>query len=101
MTWFKNNGIKANADKYHLLVNSKEKVCTKIGPYNIESSEQQKLLGVLIGNKLIFDKHVNNFCAKNGMRYVECHNAFRNTNKKRLVMKAFVSSQFSYCPSIR
>ena len=42
--------MKANAKKCHLLVNSKEKVCTKIGPYNNESSEQQKLLGVLIDN---------------------------------------------------
>ena len=36
----------SKADKCHLLVNSK--VSTKIGPYNIESSEQQKLLGALI-----------------------------------------------------
>ena len=28
---FKNNGMIANADKCHLLVNSKEKGCTKIG----------------------------------------------------------------------
>ena len=26
LKWFKNNGMKANADKCHLLVNSKEKV---------------------------------------------------------------------------
>ena len=64
MTWFENNGMKANADKCHLLVNSKKKVFTKIGPYNIKSSEQQKLLGVLIENKLSFDKHLNNLCAK-------------------------------------
>ena len=64
MTRFKNNGMKANADKRHLLVNSKEKVCTKIGPYNTESSERLKLLGVLIGNKLTFDMHINNLCAK-------------------------------------
>ena len=50
LKWFKNNEMKANAKKCHLLVNSKEKVCTKIGPYNNESSEQQKLLGVLIDN---------------------------------------------------
>ena len=31
LTWFKNNGMKANADKCHLLVNSKRKVCAKIG----------------------------------------------------------------------
>ena len=52
LKWFKNNGMKANADKCYPLVNSKEKVYTKIGSYNIESSEQQKLLWVLIGNKL-------------------------------------------------
>ena len=46
LTWFKNNGMKVNADKCHLLVNSK--VSTKTGPYNIESSEQQKLLGAII-----------------------------------------------------
>ena len=47
-----------NANKCHLLVNSKEKVCTKIGPYNIEIGEQQKLLGVLIDNKLTFERHI-------------------------------------------
>ena len=33
LTWFKNNDeMRANADKCYLLVNSKEKVCAKIGP---------------------------------------------------------------------
>ena len=94
--------MKANADKCHLLVNSKEKVCTKIGPYNIESSEQQKLLGVLIDNKLTFDKHINNLCAKASQKLnMLCRvSSFMSTNKKRLVMKVFISSQFSYCPLI-
>ena len=64
LTLFKNNEMKANADKCHLLVNSEEKVCTKIGHYDIESSEQQKLLGVLIDNKLTFDKHIDNLCTR-------------------------------------
>ena len=42
----------------------KKKVCAKIGSCDIQSSEQQKLLGVLIDNKLTFDKHINNLCAK-------------------------------------
>ena len=102
LKWFKNNGIKANADKCHLLVNSKEKVCTKIGPYNTESSGQQKLLGVLIDNKLTFDKHINTLCAKAIQKLnVLCQvSSFMSTNTKRLVMKAFISSQFSYCPLI-
>ena len=48
----------------HLLASSKEKVCAKFGPHDIESREQQKLLGVLIDNKLTFDKHINNLCTK-------------------------------------
>ena len=91
-----------NADKCHLLVNSKEKVCTEIGPYNIETSEQQKLLGVLIDNKLTFDKHINNSCAKASQKLnALCRvSSFMSTNNKRLVMKVFISSQFSYCPLI-
>ena len=40
--------MKANTDKCHLLVNSKEKMCAKIRLYEIQSREQQKLLRVLI-----------------------------------------------------
>ena len=100
LKWFKNNGMKANADKYHLLVNSTEKVCTKIGPYNTESSEQQKLIGVISDNKVTFDKHINNFCAKASQKVnALCRvSSFMITNNKRLVMKAFTNSQFSYCP---
>ena len=36
----------------------------RIGPHNIKSSEQEKLLEALIDNKLTFDKHINNLCSK-------------------------------------
>ena len=77
-------------------------MCTEIGPYNIETSEQQKLLGVLIDNKLTFDKHINNSCAKPSQKLnALCRvSSFMSTNNKRLVMKVFISSQFSYCPLI-
>ena len=99
---FQNNGRKVNADKCHLLVNSKEKECTKIGSYNIKNSEQQKVLGVLIDHKLSFEKHINSSCAKASQkRNALCRmSSFVSTNKKALVMKAFISSQFSYCPLI-
>ena len=91
--------MKANADKCHLLVNSKEKVCPKVGPNNIKSSEQQKLLRILTDSKLTFDNHINNLSAKASQKlYALCRmSSCMSTNKKRLVMKAFLSSQFSYC----
>ena len=54
-TLFKTNGMKANTDKCHLLVNTKENVCAKIGPCDIQISVLQNLVGVFIDNKLIFE----------------------------------------------
>ena len=59
LTWFQNNGMKSNGDNGHLLVNSKERVHAKIGPCDIQRNS-----GAIIGNKLTFDKHTNNSCAK-------------------------------------
>ena len=67
----------------HLLANLKEKVCAKFGPHDFESSEQQKLLGVLIDNKLTFDKQINNLCTKASQKLnALCHvSSFMSTNK--------------------
>ena len=72
-------------------------MCTKIASYNIKCSEQQKLLGLLT-----FDKHINNLCAKASQKLnALCReSSFMRTNEKWLVKKAFMSSQFSYCPLI-
>ena len=35
-TWFKNNGVKANAEKVYIVVISKDKVFTKIRLYDIQ-----------------------------------------------------------------
>ena len=57
--------MKANADKCHLILNSKEKICATIGTCDIQNSEQQKLLGGFIDNKLTFDKkNINNLYPK-------------------------------------
>ena len=50
-------------------MNSKEKVCAKIGPCYIQSSEKQKLLEILIDNKFTFDEHANNLCAKTSQKW--------------------------------
>ena len=63
-TQVKNNGMQANADKCHLLVNSKDQMCAKIEPCDIQSSAQQMLLRDLTDNKLTFDKHITYLCTK-------------------------------------
>ena len=50
--WFKNNLLKRNAEKYHLMGLKKNK------------SEIEKLLGVKFDRKLTFDDHISNIFKK-------------------------------------
>ena len=59
-----------------------------------------KLLGVTLDNKLNFNEHVSNLCKKASQKL---HALARISNfmcqdKLRILMKAFIESQFGYCP---
>ena len=55
--WFKNNHMKANADKCHLLVTRDTDVTAKIGEFDVKNSREEKLLGVKINTKLSFENY--------------------------------------------
>jgi len=100
--WFKNNNLKANADKCHLLLSTNQSQNMHINKTIINSSKVEKLLGVLIDNKLSFDQHVSKLCSKAGQKLnaLSRISSFMNFEKRRLIMKAFISSQFGYCPLV-
>ena len=50
--WFKNNHMKDNAQKCHLLVTRDTDVTAKIGEFDVKNSREEKLLGVKIDTKL-------------------------------------------------
>ena len=50
------NYLKANPDKSQLLLTSNDEVSIKIDDTNIKSSSSKELLGVIIDNKLGFQK---------------------------------------------
>ena len=52
--WLKNNRLKNNVDKCHVLVSTSKPVGVKIEDYTIDSSECEKLLGVKIDVHLKF-----------------------------------------------
>ena len=65
LNWIRNNGLKANPDKFHLLLSDpNEQFSIKVDNYNLKNSKAQKLLGVTIDNKLTFSDHVKNLCTK-------------------------------------
>ena len=52
----------ANADKCHLLTSTSEEVGVKIEDEITKNSLQEKLLGIMIDNRLTFESHVESLC---------------------------------------
>ena len=62
--WLKNNRLKNNVDKCHVLVSTNKPVGIKVGDYTIDNSECEKLLGVKIDVNLNFNDHISDLCKK-------------------------------------
>ena len=87
-----------NAEKCHLLIseNKHEHIWAKIGEHKIWEEPKVKLLGV------IFEEHVNSLCNKANTKLTTLIRLvkFLSFEKKRNFLKAFIESQFKYCPLI-
>ena len=99
---FKNNHMKASADKCHLLVTRDTDVTAKIGEFDVKNSREEKLLGVKIDSKLSFENHVSSLCKKASQKLHALARVvnFMDLAKRKSLMKAFITSQFNYCPLI-
>ena len=77
-------------------------ISINIGTSVIKDSKEEKLLGVLIDQKLNFKQHLNTVCRKGSQELNTFARAsiYMPEEKTRMVMEAFIMSQFSYCPLI-
>ena len=103
--WFGNNYMKLNEDKCHFMIfgeRTNQDVVINIGNCTVDNSQEEKLLGVLIDSNLNFEKHVSNICKKaaNKLFALSRMSTYLGTDKLRLLMRAFVTSQFQYCPLV-
>ena len=100
--WFKSNSMKANAEKCHLLLSSNEKLFANIDNIPVESSSCEKLLGIQIDNKLTFENHLKTILKKTSQKLhaLARISPYMNIAQKRTIMKAFITSQFGYCPLV-
>ena len=94
--WFYDNYLKMNVDKCHLLVSSHEVVSITVDQQVVNCSNSVKLIGVTIDNDLSFDTHVSKLCNKVSLKLhaLARISNFMNHDKLRLILKAFVESQF-------
>ena len=103
--WFPNNFMKLNEDKCHLMffgMRGGNEITIKIGQTPVKESAEEKLFGINFDQSLSFKKHVKILCRKAGQKLhaltrVSC---YMDTEKLKLLMRAFVLSHFSYCPLV-
>ena len=102
--WFEANYMKLNVDKCHLIVagHKNEWVWAKVGDNMIWESRVEKLLGIQIDNKLNFASHVTTICQKANRKLsaLRRYSRLLSFEKRRILFKAFVESQFAYSPLV-
>ena len=84
--------MKANGAKCHLLVTTEKSVSINIDRNNVTNKKEQKLLGIKFELSLSFKDHITSLCKKD--RIVN----YMDLPLRRVLMKAFITSQFSYGP---
>ena len=94
--------MKANADKCNLLVSSDENCTANIEDFSIKNSTRGKLLEVKLDSNLSFENPVTSLCKKTSQKLYALAKLphYMDLNKRRNIMKAFITSQFSYCSLI-
>ena len=100
--WFRDNYLTLNADKCHLLVSGYkcEAMYASVGDALLWEENSVKLLGLIIDSELTFNNYVQMICKKASQKLtaiVRLANII-SEKKRKVLLKTFFESQFSYCP---
>ena len=106
MYWFKVNNLKANPDKFQLIMFDRTQdmssVYLNIDCIQIKSQSLVKLLCVYIDDMLSFTSHISNLCKKAGFKTnaLARLSAKLDFTSKMMLFNSFVLSHFLYCPVV-
>ena len=101
--WIKYNGLKANPDKFHMLLSDADKnLSMVVDKFDIPNTSTQKLLGITFDNKLNFKPHVTNLCNKASQKLHALSRVsnFMDLKQRKIIMHSFILSQFGFCPLV-
>ena len=101
-TWLANNQTKADHGKFHLLLSTQERTCVQIEYFKVKYCKTKTLLGISINNRLKFRVH-DSIIGQKANRKLNALAKITNymeLSKNRILMNAFFTIQFNYCPAI-
>ena len=97
--WFRYNNFKANASKCYFFLSPFNAKSNNTKSSVIAGSSSEKFLGITIDSNFTFEKHINELCKKGNLKLhalTRCAK-FMGTEKRGLLFKVIIISQFSYC----
>ena len=103
LKWMRDNGLKANPNKFHLILSDNdEQLSIIIDKSKIQNSEYKKLLGIKIDSKMAFNNHVSDLCAKASQKLhaLSRIGRYMTLELRKTTMRSFILSQFGYCPLV-
>ena len=97
---FKDNKMKLNPDKCHLILSGKENREINVENVVIKNSQIEKLLGVFFNENANFGYRIGNMFIKTSRKLQALARVapYMDLSKIKFLMNAFFNSQFSYCP---
>ena len=97
----RNNHMKANPEKCHLGKGNKQRK-VRFASASIGSSPSEKLIGIILDPELKLEEHINKICniVNKKPNALHCTGSQMSLDKREMLLRAFVESQFSYCPLI-
>ena len=92
--------MKANPEKCHVILSTNTRKEIRFANALIASSPGQKLLGITFDSELKFEEHINKICNIVNKKLNALHRigSYMSLDKRKMLLRAFVESQFSYCP---
>ena len=102
--WFFENDMALNAGKCYFMCLDKntENETFTFKDTIMNNSREEKILGAIIGNRLIFSSHIREVCKKASQK-ISALSRISNQlshSEKTLLFNAVVKSQFNYCPLV-
>ena len=99
---FMNNNLKSNAGKFHFFHGPYEDQMITVWNYVIKLSSIEELLVVTKYSNLNFKEHILPFCKKSNSKLhaLSRVSKYITLNKRCILVKSFIISQFNLCPLI-
>ena len=99
---FMDNYLKANLEKYNVLLSKTSETQLVVKNIQIASSCCEKSLGIKIDQKLSFEAHVESLCKKASQKLNSLTRMASSSKfiQRKLLLNSFITAQFSYAPVI-